>query len=84
MGVLDGLRRKDFDVDAAYLQGNYVDRKVYARAPKYFRTYDDERGVEMVAPRDHGPSCPLPRIQPPRPRARAAPEPGTICCCAGA
>ena len=45
--VLDQLRMLDFDVDAAYLQGNYVDRRVFARAPKYFRRYD-ERGVELI------------------------------------
>ena len=47
VGVLDDLRQLDFDVDAAYLQGVYVDRRVFARAPKHLRTYD-ERGVEEV------------------------------------
>ena len=32
---------------AAYLQGRYVDRRVFVRAPKYYRKYD-ERGVELV------------------------------------
>ena len=47
VGVLDDLRMLDFDVDAAYLQGRYVDRRVFVRAPKYYRKYD-ERGVELV------------------------------------
>ena len=41
----------DFDIDAAYLQGRYTDRRVFARAPKYFLKYFrkyDERGVELV------------------------------------
>jgi hypothetical protein len=47
VGVLDSMRMLDFDIDAAYLQGRYTDRRVFARAPKYFRKYD-ERGVELV------------------------------------
>ena len=47
VGVLDGMRMLDFDIDAAYLQGRYTDRRVFARAPKYYRKYD-ERGVELV------------------------------------
>ena len=47
VGVLDDMRMLDFDIDAAYLQGRYIDRRVFARAPKYFREYD-ERGVEYV------------------------------------
>ena len=47
VGVLHDMRRQDFDVDAAYLQGVYTDRRVFARAPKYYRRYD-ERGVELV------------------------------------
>ena len=47
VGVLHNMRQRDFDVDAAYLQGVYVDRRVFARAPKYLRRYD-ERGVEYV------------------------------------
>ena len=42
-----GMRQRDFDVDGAYLQGMYVDRRVFARAPKIYRKYD-ERGVEYV------------------------------------
>jgi hypothetical protein len=41
------MRMLDFDIDAAYLQGKYTDRRVFARAPRYYREYD-ERGVEMV------------------------------------
>ena len=37
----------DFDFDAAYLQGHYVDRRVFARAPLFLRKYD-ERGVTYV------------------------------------
>lgn len=47
VGVLHHLRQLDFDVDAAYLQGQYVDRRVFCRPPQYFRKYD-ERGVEYV------------------------------------
>ena len=47
VGVLDRMRMLDFDIDAAYLQGRYTDRRVFARAPIYYREYD-ERGVEMV------------------------------------
>ena len=47
VGVLDDLRMQDFDFDAAYLQGHYVDRRVFARAPLFLRKYD-ERGVEYV------------------------------------
>ena len=47
VGVLDDMRMLDFDIDAAYLQGRYIDRRVFARARKYFREYD-ERGVEYV------------------------------------
>jgi hypothetical protein len=47
VGVLHNLRQRDFDVDAAYLQGQYVDRRVFARPPAYYRRFD-ERGVELV------------------------------------
>lgn len=47
VGVLDRMRMLDFDIDAAYLQGRYTDRRVFARAPKFYREYD-ERGVELV------------------------------------
>ena len=47
VGVLDNMRMLDFDIDAAYLQGRYTDRRVFALAPKYYRKYD-ERGVELV------------------------------------
>ena len=30
VGVLDDLRMMDFDFDAVYLQGHYVDRRVFA------------------------------------------------------
>ena len=47
VGVLDDLRMLDFDFDAAYLQGHYVYRRVFARAPLFLRKYD-EHGVEYV------------------------------------
>ena len=47
IGTILGMRRKCFDVDAAYLQGRFVGQRVYARAVEYYRLYD-ERGVELV------------------------------------
>ena len=47
VGVIDRMRQRCKDAEAAYLQGEYVDRRVFAQAPVYFRKYD-ERGVEYV------------------------------------
>ena len=47
VGVIKGMRRRCFDVAAAYLQGTHVTRTVYVRAPPDCREYD-ERGVEYV------------------------------------
>ena len=47
VGVLDEMRQRCFDVEGTYLQGVYVDRRVFARAPAVYRKYD-ERGLEMV------------------------------------
>ena len=41
------MRRRCFDVAAAYLQGTQITRTVYVRAPPDCREYD-ERGVEFV------------------------------------
>ena len=47
VGVIKGMRRRCFDVAAAYLQGTQITRTVYVRAPPDCREYD-ERGVEFV------------------------------------
>ena len=47
VGVIDRMRQRCKDAEAAYLQGEYVDRRVFAQAPVNFRKYD-ERGVEYV------------------------------------
>ena len=47
VGVCKGMRRRTFDVSAAYLQGTQITRTVYVRAPPECREYD-ERGVEYV------------------------------------
>ena len=47
VGVIKGMRRRTFDVTAAYLQGTQITRQIYVRAPPDCREYD-ERGVEFV------------------------------------
>ena len=49
VGKLKSMRRRDFDVDAAYLQGKFVGQRVWARSPDWpgVRLFD-ERGIELV------------------------------------